>query len=94
MKLKKNIRVIIILFAANCFCIGTFAQDVHFSQFFETPLWRNPSLAGIYNGDTRVQAVYRNQWNSVTDAYKTGSLNAEFKMHVGKNNDFVTNRVI
>ena len=66
------------------------AQDIHFSQFFETPLLRNPSLAGIYTGDVRVQAVYRSQWNSVTDAYKTGSLNGEYKMPVGKGNDFVT----
>lgn len=66
------------------------AQDVHFSQFFEAPLWRNPSLAGIFTGDVRVQAVYRDQWNSVTDAYRTGSMNAEVKMPVGKQNDFVT----
>jgi type IX secretion system PorP/SprF family membrane protein len=66
------------------------AQDIHFSQFFETPLWRNPSLAGIYTGDVRVQAVYRDQWNSVTDAYKTGSINSEFKMPVGKGEDFFT----
>ena len=32
------------------------AQDIHFSQFFEAPLLRNPSLAGIYTGDIRVQA--------------------------------------
>lgn len=66
------------------------AQDIHFSQFFEAPLLRNPSLAGIFTGDTRVQAVFRNQWTSVTNAYKTGSLNAEYKMPVGKSNDFVT----
>ena len=66
------------------------AQDIHFSQFFEAPLLRNPSLAGIYTGDIRVQAVYRDQWNSVTNAYKTGSLDAEYKMPVGKSNDFVT----
>jgi type IX secretion system PorP/SprF family membrane protein len=66
------------------------AQDIHFSQFFEAPLWRNPSLAGIFTGDTRVQGVYRDQWNSVTNAYRTGSLNAEFKMPVGKLNDFIT----
>src|SRR5690242_14441422 len=65
-------------------------QDLHFSQFFEAPLWRNPSLAGIFTGDVRVQGVYRDQWNSVTNAYRTGSLNAEIKMPVGKNNDFVT----
>lgn len=67
-----------------------FAQDIHFSQFFEAPLLRNPSLAGIYTGDIRVQAVYRDQWNSVTNAYKTGSLNGEYKMPVGKADDFMT----
>jgi len=67
-----------------------YTQDIHFSQFFEAPLWRNPSLSGIFTGDVRVQAVYRDQWNSVTDAYRTGSVNAEYKMPVGKLNDFVT----
>jgi len=66
------------------------AQDIHFSQFFQAPLLRNPALAGIYTGDIRVQAVYRNQWNSVTDAYKTASLEAEYKMPIGKLNDYVT----
>ncbi len=66
------------------------SQDIHFSQFFEAPLWRNPSLAGIFTGDVRVQAVYRDQWNTVTNAYKTGSLNAEFKMPIGKGEDFIT----
>ncbi|HEY0110080.1 MAG TPA: PorP/SprF family type IX secretion system membrane protein [Fibrella sp.] len=66
------------------------SQDIHFSQFFEAPLLRNPSLAGIFTGDIRVQAVYRDQWNSVTTAYKTGSLNAEFKQPVGRGDDFVT----
>ncbi|HEX2532998.1 MAG TPA: PorP/SprF family type IX secretion system membrane protein [Chitinophagaceae bacterium] len=65
-------------------------QDIHFSQFFEAPLLRNPSLAGIFSGDIRVQAVYRDQWNSVTNAYKTGSFNAEYKMPVGRGDDFVT----
>jgi type IX secretion system PorP/SprF family membrane protein len=66
------------------------AQDIHFSQFFEAPLLRNPSLAGIFTGDIRVQAVYRDQWTSVTNAYKTGSLNAEYKMPIGKADDFIT----
>jgi len=75
-----------------CFLFGKelHAQDIHFSQFFEAPLLRNPSLAGIFKGDIRVQAVYRDQWNSVTNAYKTGSMSAEYKMPVGKGDDFVT----
>lgn len=66
------------------------AQDIHFSQFFETPLLRNPALAGIFSGDIRVQAVYRSQWNSVTVPYRTGSFNAEYKMPIGRGNDFFT----
>jgi type IX secretion system PorP/SprF family membrane protein len=66
------------------------SQDIHFSQFFNSPLLRNPSLAGIFTGDVRVLGVYRGQWNSVTNAYKTGYIDAEFKKPVGKADDYVT----
>lgn len=67
-----------------------FAQDAHFSQFFEAPLLRNPSLAGLFAGDIRIQGVYRNQWGSVTTPYQTGSFNLEYKQPIGKANDFIT----
>ncbi len=66
------------------------AQDPHFSQFFEAPLLRNPSLAGLFAGDIRVQGVYRSQWGSVTTPYITGSFNVEYKQPIGKGNDFLT----
>src|SRR5579871_2190773 len=66
------------------------AQDIHFSQFFETPLLRNPSLAGIFSGDMRLQTVYRNQWQSVTVPYQTTSINGEFKLPIGKGYDYIT----
>jgi type IX secretion system PorP/SprF family membrane protein len=83
--IKYTCGLILMTFAQNAL-----AQDIHFSQFFEAPLLRNPSLAGIFTGDVRVQAVYRDQWNSVTNAYKTGSLNAEYKLPIGKSDDFIT----
>ncbi len=66
------------------------AQDLHFSQFYEAPLLRNPSLAGLFEGDVRVQGVYRSQWNSIAFPYQTGSINAEYKFHVGKGDDFMS----
>ncbi len=66
------------------------AQDIHFSQFFEAPLLRNPSLAGIFQGDIRFQGVYRSQWASVSVPYQTGSFNFDFKKPVGGGNDFIT----
>ena len=81
-----------LLFAVFIVCNGhcVNAQDIHFSQFYETPLLRNPALAGLFTGDVRIQTVYRTQWGSVTNPYQTGSLNAEYKRPIGKGNDFVT----
>ncbi|RYY86364.1 MAG: type IX secretion system membrane protein PorP/SprF, partial [Chitinophagaceae bacterium] len=74
-----------------CLAGGTLqAQDLHFSQFFQAPLLRNPALAGIFTGDIRVQALYRDQWSSVTNAYRTTSLSGEYKMPIGKADDFLT----
>ena len=66
------------------------SQDLHLSQFYETPLLRNPALAGIFTGDVRVNAVYRDQWNSVTTGYRTGSVSGEYKVPVGQADDYVT----
>lgn len=66
------------------------AQDIHFSQISEVPIIRNPALAGIFTGDVRVQAIYRNQWSSVSVPFQTAMLNGEYKFPVGDGNDFMT----
>ena len=88
--LKSLYQRTVFLLGALCGLTAVHAQDIHFSQFFETPLLRNPALAGIFTGDVRVQAVYRTQWNSVTVPYQTGSLNGEYKKPIGRGNDFLT----
>ncbi len=70
--------------------LKSYGQDPHFSQFFEAPLLRNPSLAGLFKGDIRFQMVYRNQWQSISNPYQTGSINFEYKQPIGKGNDFIT----
>ena len=88
--MKRSLRYLSLILLGTLWQPCAKAQDIHFSQFFETPLLRNPSLAGIFTGDVRVQAIYRDQWNSVTNAYKTGSLSGEYKMPVGKADDYLT----
>jgi type IX secretion system PorP/SprF family membrane protein len=88
MKRIQTKSVLIVLISSLSF-YNARAQDLHFSQFFEAPLYRNPALAGIVNADIRVQTVYRSQWNSVANAYKTASLNAEYKLPV-INDDYIT----
>src|SRR6187549_1918608 len=88
---SKNLAAKLLLIAAlTCFVFESQGQDPHFSQFFEAPLLRNPSLAGLFAGDIRLQTVYRNQWQSVTTPYQTSSVNFEYKQPIGKGNDFIT----
>ena len=69
----------------------SYAQDINFSQFYELPMLRNPALAGIFEGDIRVTAGYRNQWQSITTPYQTQALGMEFKTSLGENSyDFLT----
>ncbi|MBS1781655.1 MAG: PorP/SprF family type IX secretion system membrane protein [Bacteroidetes bacterium] len=60
----------------------TKAQDVHFSQFYENAILRNPSLTGIFTGDYRVTVNYRNQWSSFATAFNTTLINAETKIPI------------
>ncbi len=52
-----------------------FTQDLHFSQFFNSPLTTNPANTGfIPDGDYRLGINYRDQWSSImTVPYKTMS---------------------
>jgi len=87
--MKNTIRLCIIAgLIISCYQVKS--QDIHFSQIFETPLLRNPALAGLFQGDVRIQSVYRTQWNSVTVPYRTGSLDGEAKLPIGKANDYLT----
>ncbi|MBS1564071.1 MAG: PorP/SprF family type IX secretion system membrane protein [Bacteroidetes bacterium] len=70
------------LFSTLLVASGAHSQDVGFSQFYDQPLLRNPALAGIFTGDVRFTASYRNQWQSVTIPYRTFGLSGEVKMPV------------
>ena len=56
-----------------------FSQDLHFSQFFNSPLTTNPANTGfIPDGDYRMGINYRNQWSSIMSVpYKTMSAFAD-----------------
>ena len=55
------------------------AQDPHFSQYNETPVYINPALAGVAY-DVRANLNYRSQWKSVSVPYKSYGASAEFAM--------------
>ena len=65
------------------------AQDIHFSQFYETSILRNPALTGLYNGDYRMGLMYRNQWSSISAAFQTATASAEIKRQIGESQDYL-----
>ena len=67
----------VILLAALLFSYcASFTQDLHFSQFFNSPLTTNPANTGfIPDADYRIGANYRSQWVNILGApYKTMSV--------------------
>lgn len=78
----------VILFAVIAF--GSQAQDIHFSQFYMSPLNTNPALTGVLNCNTRLVANYRNQWAGVlgANAFNTYSVSYDQKVSVGRTDYF------
>ena len=66
------------------------AQDIHFSQFYMSPLNLNPALTGVMNCNTRAIVNYRNQWAAVlgANAYNTFSASYDKKIPVGREDYF------
>lgn len=73
--------LMIVLLSSN----EVYAQMPSFSQYFASPLYLNPALAGISVGP-RVSLNYRNQWPSLGDGFNGGfsTYAASFDMHIEK----------
>jgi len=71
------------------FGIAAQAQDLHFSQFMNSPLLTNPANTGfIPDGDYRLGVTFRNQWASLTPyPYKTMSAFGDAQILQNQNND-------
>lgn len=60
------------------------AQDIHFSQFYENAILRNPALTGIFSGDYKVGLNYRTQWSNISVPFQTGLISGETRVAVNK----------
>lgn len=79
-----------LLLAAAMLAAGSlFAQDIHYSQYWNTPFNISPGLTGIFRGNTRVSTNYRSQWSSVPVEYMTFTGGVDHKFPVrGERNGF------
>lgn len=69
---------------------ASISQDIHFTQFYMSPLNLNPAMTGVMNCKTRMIANYRNQWAAVlaANAYNTYSVSYDQKIPVGREDYF------
>ncbi|GAA4463109.1 hypothetical protein GCM10023093_10840 [Nemorincola caseinilytica] len=59
-------------------------NDIHYSQFYENALLRNPALTGIFTGDYKLGFDYRSQWAQVSKPYSTVMLSGETRILVNR----------
>jgi type IX secretion system PorP/SprF family membrane protein len=74
MNKKSNYCLLLLLFVAGTHT-KLLAQDLHFSQYFNSPLLINPANTGfIPEGQYRAGINYRQQWANIGNPYKTFSV--------------------
>ncbi len=81
---------LLILSCGLLLTVSSTAQDIHFTQFYMSPLNLNPAMTGINNCKTRMIVNYRNQWAGAlgANAYNTYSVSYDQKMPIGREDYF------
>jgi type IX secretion system PorP/SprF family membrane protein len=61
------------------FSVSLEAQDIHWTQFNDNPIYLNAAHAGNFKEDIRFTANYRTQWRSVSIPFQTTAIAADTK---------------
>ncbi len=65
------------------------AQDLHYSQFYNSPLNLNPAQVGVFSGDQRFSLSFRDQWRFVPVPWTTFSIAYDFKKYLTDDKHFL-----
>ncbi|WP_316805831.1 PorP/SprF family type IX secretion system membrane protein [Pedobacter agri] len=84
MKILSILKVYVAIVGLVICSAKSFAQtDPHFSQYYAYPLWLNPALTGVVDGDYRASVNFKQQWGALNNSFLTGG--ASFDMAPKKN---------
>ena len=78
--MKQYTRYILLSIIAMLGCFTARAQDHMYSQFFNSPIYLNPALNGQFQGDLRLNLIYRNQYSSVPGSLSYLSASIDYKV--------------
>lgn len=89
--IKRRFSLLLLLIILVPFSFASAQADIHFSQFYETSMLRNPALTGVFSDNYKFSAYYRSQWSSITYPYQTLQLSTEYRFALGRNSfDFLS----
>lgn len=77
--INRCIRIATVVFTV-CITLNVFSQDIHFSQFYASPLTLNPAMTGNLNGNYRLTAIYRNQYATIPAPYNTFAISGDMSI--------------
>lgn len=67
----------ILLFFLLAIGLAFKAQDIHWSQFNDNPIFLNPAKTGEFNGSNRFIGNFKDQWRSVSIPFQTFSASVD-----------------
>jgi type IX secretion system PorP/SprF family membrane protein len=80
--MKKN-RLLAVCFLLTIVLRLDAQTDPHFTQNYTYPMYTNPAMTGGSDGDYRVSGVYRSQWGSISNPFRTSGVS--FDTRTNKN---------
>jgi type IX secretion system PorP/SprF family membrane protein len=84
MKILSALKIYVAVLGLLLCTAKSFAQtDPHFSQYYANPLYLNPALTGVIDGDYRATVNFKQQWSALNSSFLTGG--ASFDMAPKKN---------
>lgn len=84
MKILSALKIYVAVLGLLLCTAKSFAQtDPHFSQYYANPLYLNPALTGVIDGDYRATVNFKQQWSALNSSFLTGG--ASFDLAPKKN---------
>lgn len=71
----------------SLFTFHCHSQDLHFSQYYRTPIFLNPALCGSMEEDVRLMAIGRNQWATIPVSYNSIGMSADMNFPLKNTRD-------
>ncbi len=75
-------KIIILVFVLGLMGNWSLGQDIHFSQFYNTPTLLNPALTGLFRYDYRVTTIYRSQWKQINSPFSTMAVSGDMNFTI------------